>query len=77
MIPRLTKSKETILRIHSSLELGRYQRLTVLANRESSSLARIVKLAVIEFLDRHLPVEVTTSDGPKQASERGAGDHGA
>ena len=40
------------LRIHSSLEPKDYQRLTALAARERSSVSRMVKLAVLEFLDR-------------------------
>jgi len=44
--------RPALSRIHSSVEPDIFQRLTALADREESSLARIVKLAVIEFLDR-------------------------
>ncbi|MGC2224077.1 MAG: hypothetical protein WA624_17885, partial [Methylocella sp.] len=57
--------------IHSRLEPGEHERLTTLAAQHDSSLARMVKLAVIEFLDRHALADVQTADRPKRASRRG------
>ena len=63
-----------LLRIHSSLEPDLFRRFTPLADHEQSSLARIVKVAVVEFLDRH---EISaTANRDMRANKRGAGDHG-
>jgi hypothetical protein len=52
------------------LEPGDHERLTTFAAQQNSSLARMVKLAVIEFLDRHAPADVQTFDRPNRASRR-------
>ncbi|PNE10949.1 MAG: hypothetical protein CR217_11605 [Beijerinckiaceae bacterium] len=56
--------------IHSRLESGDHERLTTLAAQHDSSLARMVKLAVIEFLNRHAPADAPTSDRTNRASRR-------
>lgn len=52
MLPRPPK-RPVPIPIHSRLEPDNYERLAALADQQNSSVARIVKLAVIEFLDRH------------------------
>src|ERR1700688_1467687 len=49
MIRRPPK-KPAPIPIHSRLEPGDHERLTALADQQNSSVARIVKLAVIDFL---------------------------
>ena len=61
--------------IHSRLEPGDHERLTTLADQQASSVARMVKLAVIEFPDRYAPADVQTSERPKRQAD-GARDHG-
>ena len=56
--------------IHSRLEPDDDERLTMLADQQNSSVARMVKLAVIEFLDRHASADVQTADRPNRASRR-------
>jgi hypothetical protein len=68
---RWTLNKLPPVPIHSRLEPGDHERLTTLADQQDSSVARMVKLAVIEFLDRHAPADVPTSDRPNRASRRG------
>jgi hypothetical protein len=68
---RRSPNKPPPLSIHSRLGPDDHERLTTLADQQGSSVARIVKLAVIEFLDRHAPAEVPTSDRPNRASRRG------
>jgi hypothetical protein len=68
------RQKSKLLRVHSSLELGTFQRLAALAERENSSVARIVKLAIVEFLDEH-PASATPNRTTRQ-NRRGAWDNG-
>lgn len=70
MIRRPPK-KPPLVPIHSRLEPDDRERLTKLADQQDSSVARMVKLAVIEFLDRHAQAVVQTSDRPNRASRRG------
>lgn len=53
---RSSSETRSSIRIHASLDFDDHQRLAALAEREHSSVARIVKLAVIDFLDRHAPI---------------------
>jgi hypothetical protein len=71
---RRRPKKQALLRIHSSLEPDTFKRLTALADYEKCSVARIVKLAVVEFLDRH-PVSATPNRDTR-TNRRGAGDNG-
>ena len=57
--------------IHSRLEPGDHGRLAALAAQQNSSVARIVKLAVIDFLNRHSQGDRQTSESPNRASRRG------
>ena len=59
------------VRIHSSLKLEDYERLTALARDENSSVSRIVKLAVIEFLNRRLPLGGESSNRSARTMKRG------
>jgi hypothetical protein len=68
---RRSPNKPPPVPIHSRLEPGDHERLTTLADQQDSSLARMVKLAVIEFLDRHASADVQTSDGANRPSRRG------
>jgi hypothetical protein len=68
---RRSPKKPPPLSIHSRLEPEDHERLTTLADQQGSSVARIVKLAVIEFLDRQASADVQTSDNPNPASRRG------
>jgi hypothetical protein len=52
-----------------------HERLTTLAGQQASSVAQMVKLAVIEFLDRYAPADVQTSGRPKRQAD-GARDRG-
>jgi hypothetical protein len=52
------------------LEPDDHERLTMLADQQNSSVARMVKLAVIEFLDRHASADVQTADRRNRASRR-------
>jgi hypothetical protein len=70
MIRRPPK-KPAPIPIHSRLESNDHARLTALADQQNSSVARIVKLAVIEFLDRHKLGDRQASDPPIRASRRG------
>jgi predicted HicB family RNase H-like nuclease len=51
MIRRPPK-KPVPIPIHSRLEPDDHKRLAILADQQNSSVARIVKLAIIEYLDR-------------------------
>jgi hypothetical protein len=57
--------------IHSRLEPDDHARLTTLAARQNSSVARIVKLAVIDFLDRRTRGDRPASNPLNRASKRG------
>lgn len=46
-------AKKPLIVIHTRLEPDDHARLLRLANRQHSSKARIIKLAVREYLDRH------------------------
>jgi predicted transcriptional regulator len=48
-------SRSAPVRVHSSLEPETFQRLQQLAKRERSSLSRLIKLAVLAFLDESEP----------------------
>ena len=61
---RRSPRKPALIPIHSRLEPGEHDRLQVLADRQNSSVARIVKLAVIEYLDRHARDQMSTADKP-------------
>ena len=63
---RWSPNKLPPLPIHSRLEPDDHDRLTTLADQQGSSVARMVKLAVIEFLDRHTPADVQTSERPSR-----------
>jgi hypothetical protein len=67
---RRSPKKPPPVPIHSRLEPGDHERLTMLAAQQDSSVARMVKLAVIEFLDRHVPTDEQTSDRPNRASRQ-------
>ena len=42
-----------LIPIHARLARSDHERLVAVADRQDSSVARIIKLAVIEYLDRH------------------------
>jgi hypothetical protein len=60
---RTRAKKQKPIRIHSSLDVETHQRLTALAKRDKSSVARVIKLAVIEFLDKHQPNKGASDNG--------------
>jgi hypothetical protein len=63
---RGASKKAASVRIHSSLEPGDHERLAQLAGHQNSSVARIVKLAVIEYLDRYASKDKQASNKPFQ-----------
>jgi hypothetical protein len=69
MIRRPPK-KPAPIPIHSRLQPEDFARLTALADQQDSSVARIVKLAVIDFLERQTRDDRQT-DMPNRASRRG------
>jgi hypothetical protein len=70
MIRRPPK-KPAPMPIHSRLDPQDHARLAALADQQNSSVARIVKLAVIDFLERHTRGDRQASDMPNRASRRG------
>jgi hypothetical protein len=68
---RRPRDKSAPIPIHSRLEPSDYVRLTAFADQQNSSVARIVKLAVIEYLDRHGPDDMRTLNRLDRASRRG------
>ena len=59
-----------LIPIHSRLEPDGHKQLAALADQQNSSVARIVKLAVIEYLDRHVRGDLQTSDRHNRANSR-------
>ena len=52
---RRSSRKRALVPVHSRLEADQYERLMALAEQQDSSLARLVKLAIAEFLDNYSP----------------------
>ena len=63
---RKPSKKRKPQRIHSSVDVETHQRLITLAKREKSSVARIIKLAVVEFLDKHQPGKEASDNGQER-----------
>lgn len=55
--------------IHSSLDAGDLARLRAFAEKEKSSVSWVIKLAVIEFLNRSSPAGSASVGNPMSSNE--------
>lgn len=56
-------------RIHSSLDAGDLARLRAFAEKDNSSISRVIKLAVIEFFNRSSPAGSASVGNPMSSNE--------
>ena len=63
--------RRALMPIHARLEADDHERLAALADQQNSSVARIVKLAVLEFLERHARGDIGSSNRVDRAGKRG------
>lgn len=68
---RRTVKKQIPVRIHSSLDANDHQCLAMLAGEQNSSAPRIVKLAVLEYLERTPPKEGQAVNKPLEIAGEG------
>jgi hypothetical protein len=61
---RRASAKQVPLAIHSCLDPAEHQRLVEFADRQNSSVARIIKLAVMDYVGRN-------AGGPDQTNKQG------